>query len=122
MQAIANDFNSERAAQPRPAPMEVAQPKGSNFAPQEYYRLTQLGNAERFVNQYRNLIRYCHAYKSWLVWDGCRWQPDRDARINRFAYRTAQSIYAEAKRMVEGDFKESTQRKSRVSTRSKAWS
>ena len=35
--------------------------------------LTDLGNAERFVDQNGDRVRYCHERDEWLVWDGRRW-------------------------------------------------
>jgi putative DNA primase/helicase len=34
------------------------------------------GNAERLIAMYGEDLRYCHAFKKWLVWDGMRWAVD----------------------------------------------
>lgn len=34
------------------------------------------GNAQRFLALHRNDVRYCHAFKAWLIWDGRRWKRD----------------------------------------------
>lgn len=34
------------------------------------------GNAHRFLALHQRDVRYCHAFKSWLYWDGKRWQRD----------------------------------------------
>jgi hypothetical protein len=31
------------------------------------------GNAERLIALYGEDLKYCHAFKKWLVWDGMRW-------------------------------------------------
>ena len=37
------------------------------------FNLTDMGNAERLLHHIGSDIRYCHAWKSWLIWDGERW-------------------------------------------------
>jgi len=34
------------------------------------------GNAERLIAMYGEDLRYCHAFRKWLVWDGMRWAVD----------------------------------------------
>jgi putative DNA primase/helicase len=34
------------------------------------------GNAERLIAIYGKDLKYCHAFKKWLVWDGMRWAVD----------------------------------------------
>lgn len=58
--------------------------------------LTDLGNARRLVRLFGKNIRYCHAWKQWLVWNGKRWQPDETGELQRLAKNTALSIYEEA--------------------------
>jgi putative DNA primase/helicase len=38
--------------------------------------LTDLGNARRVVQDHGRDLRYCHPWRSWLVWDGQRWAED----------------------------------------------
>lgn len=40
------------------------------------YENTDSGNAERLVSMYGHDLRYCHAFKKWLIWDGQRWAID----------------------------------------------
>ena len=65
--------------------------------PQNGQRLTDLGNAERFVARHGNNIRFCSG-RGWFVWDGRRWDRDTTGAVNRYAYETAKSIYLEANR------------------------
>ena len=58
--------------------------------------LTDLGNGERFAAQHGANVRYCHAWKKWLVWDGTRWQLDSMGEIERLAKRTIRLIHLEA--------------------------
>ncbi|HKL86714.1 MAG TPA: phage/plasmid primase, P4 family [Treponemataceae bacterium] len=39
-------------------------------------QFTDLTNAELFVKAYRGQIRYCMAWKKWLIWDNNTWRPD----------------------------------------------
>ena len=36
-------------------------------------QFTDLTNAELFVKAYQDKIRYCLAWKKWLIWDGNAW-------------------------------------------------
>ena len=60
------------------------------------YHLTDMGNGYRFAAKHGNDLRYCHPWKTWLVWDGTRWAKDSDGEIVRRAKDTVKSIYAEA--------------------------
>ncbi len=72
-------FNGHGAAQP---------PRGHN--------LTDLGNAERFVRDHGQAVRYCYPWAKWLVWTGSRWQRDESGRVQRLAKETVRLIYREA--------------------------
>jgi len=58
--------------------------------------LTDLGNAERFVDDHKRYIRYCYAWGRWLIFDGHRWATDDDGEVERKMKRTVRGIYAEA--------------------------
>ena len=47
------------------------------------FPLTDLGNAERLVALYGKNLRYCFAWKKWLVWDGIRWNTDDTGALRR---------------------------------------
>ena len=57
---------------------------------------TEMGNAERFVDQHLETILYCHQYNSWYVWDPPIWRRDEDGAIMVMAKLTVRSIYREA--------------------------
>ncbi len=63
---------------------------------QPKFNLTDLGNAERLVHNCGCDILYCHVWKSWLIWDGKRWNVDKSDRIKQLAKDVVRSIYAEA--------------------------
>jgi P4 family phage/plasmid primase-like protien len=60
------------------------------------YWLTDLGNAERFVDIYRGRVLWCPARKSWLLWDGARWAWDERGLVRKLAHKVARSIYKDA--------------------------
>jgi putative DNA primase/helicase len=43
------------------------------------------GNAERLIAMYGEDLRFCHAFKKWLVWDGMRWAVDDTDQARRLA-------------------------------------
>lgn len=58
--------------------------------------LTDLGNAKRFALAHRDTMRYCHAWRKWLSWDGSRWRVDDTQEAFRKAKAAAVGILAEA--------------------------
>lgn len=67
--------------------------------------LTDIGNAERLVDQYGNYLKYCHHFNSWYVWTPSegRWRKDDLEQIYRAAKDVVRRIGVEATR---GDTKE----------------
>lgn len=60
------------------------------------YHCTDVGNAERFISQHGDNVRYVADWKQWILWTGTRWQLDEAHKIEALAKKTARSIYAEA--------------------------
>ncbi|MFV0445448.1 MAG: phage/plasmid primase, P4 family [Planctomycetaceae bacterium] len=58
---------------------------------------TDLANARRLAHWHRDDIRYCHAWKRWLAWDGCRFAPDEDGAVVRLAKAVADRIWNDAR-------------------------
>ena len=56
-------------------------------------QFTDLTNGELFVRENLEKIRYCAAWKKWLIWDGNTWRPD-----------DCNEIYALAKEFLRGMF------------------
>lgn len=54
---------------------------------------TDLGNAELFVRQHRDRLRYVPERGAWLVWDGNRWPPATTGEPERAAKATARSLF-----------------------------
>ena len=64
---------------------------------------TELGNAERLVARHGKDLRFCHPWKKWLAWDGCRWRLDNTGEVRRRARRTVRAIFGEAKIVDDDD-------------------
>jgi putative DNA primase/helicase len=57
---------------------------------------TDQGNADRFVAQHGENVRYVNDWGKWLIWDGTRWDVDKNLEIERLAKATVGTIYSEA--------------------------
>jgi len=66
---------------------------------------TDLGNSQRLVNTYGEIIRYCHIWKKWIVWNPQYgiWQIDVSGEVFRLAKKTIQNMYYEASNMVDSE-------------------
>lgn len=60
------------------------------------FKTTDMGNAERLVHHFGDQIRYCHAWKSWLIWDDVRWVMDETEKIRQLAKKVVRMMYKEA--------------------------
>ena len=67
------------------------------------YRLTDLGNAERFRDQHGRDLRYCRALRTWMVWTGSHWKPDSTGATERRAKDSARSILETAAKELDDD-------------------
>ncbi len=64
--------------------------------PPARFNLTDLGNAERFIEHHGEDVRYCYPWGKWLVWTGARWERDEAGKVHKRAKETVRSIYGEA--------------------------
>lgn len=80
---------------PEPAPGERRGSAPPNADPSRF-KLTDIGNAERFVDQHGDDLRYIHVQERFIVWDGSRYAPDETAEAYRRAVATVKGLYAEA--------------------------
>jgi len=53
--------------------------------------LTDLGNADRLVGAYADMMRYCPQTKRWYIWDGRKWAEDW-GRVYEFAKATVRGM------------------------------
>ncbi|NQT12370.1 MAG: DNA primase, partial [Planctomycetes bacterium] len=66
------------------------------------YKLTDLGNAQRLVEQHGEDLHFCHPWGKWLGWDKKRWAIDQTGEVERRAKATIRSMYAEAAGEADG--------------------
>jgi len=91
VQAIAKSVSSYAPAAPS------VNGNGAAVAPSPVtFKLDDTGNAERFVAQHGDDVRYDHSTEHWLIWAGTHWRQDDDGAIQRHAKTTARAIYDEA--------------------------
>ncbi len=64
---------------------------------QRTYRLDEVGNAERLVDRFGDVLRYCPQRRSWLVWDGSRWAWDEAGTVFEYARKTINALFDEAR-------------------------
>lgn len=81
----------------------VKELKKEKAAPKEAHRsgLTDLGNAERFVDLFGSDFRYCYVWGKWVTWDGTRWQVGADGEAERAAQCVPLQIHEEARAAAE---------------------
>ena len=70
---------------------------------QREFNLTDLGNAERLVHHFGEHIRFCYAWKKWLIWDGVRWAVDQSGQIHQIAKQVVRKIYREVQSVDDPD-------------------
>ena len=76
------------------------------------FRCTDIGNAQRFVDQWAEDLKYCEATRSWSAWTGTHWSSEQgNAEAMRRAKATAESIDLEVLHATDPDQK----------TRLRAW-
>lgn len=63
---------------------------------------TDLANSRRFVAWAGRDIRFCHAWKKWLIWDGKRWRIDEAGGTVRLAKRIVDSLFKFALQTQDG--------------------
>ena len=60
------------------------------------YGFTDIGNAERFVRDHSDSVRYCHPWKKWMIFDGKRWKKDESAKVEQLAKETLRKMQRDA--------------------------
>jgi putative DNA primase/helicase len=91
VQAIAKSVSSYAPAAP-----SVNGNGAAVAAPPVAFKLDDTGNAERFVTQHGDDVRYDHSTGHWYIWGGTHWRRDDDGAIQRRTKATARAIYDEA--------------------------
>lgn len=76
-------------AEPEPEPDAPTEEPGADL------HLTDMGNAERLIRRHGPDLRYCAAWKRWVVWGGETWASDGDGLVQERAKETVLAIYEE---------------------------
>ncbi len=71
--------------------------------PRAVYLHTDVGNAQRLVAMHGHDMRYVARWKTWLVWDGRRWQRDETGEVERRAKAVVRGMLQEAAQMEPGE-------------------
>ena len=71
------------------------------------YKLTDVGNAERFAAMFKDQVKYCAIYKKWFIWNGKRWEQDDTGKIITYAIECVRNIIHDADLLLEGDKRKS---------------
>jgi P4 family phage/plasmid primase-like protien len=74
-------------------------PLGDDEAPSassRSFRLTELGNAERFAARHGDWLRYVGDWGAWQAWDGKRWRRNETGREIQAAKAIVRELYAGA--------------------------
>lgn len=58
----------------------------------EHPHNTDAGNAARLARFYGDRVRYLFEQRSWLAWDGTRWEPDATGAVERYAKETVRRM------------------------------
>lgn len=90
--------NSRRCQPPFADSEVVAIAKSASSYEDSSLPFTDVGNADRFVMLFGELVRYCHDFKKWLIWDGQRWCFDETGQIIELAKVIPAAIQFEATR------------------------
>jgi len=96
--ATAQEFKQRLdAAQPITPPPPIPSQSATLGTASRETRMTDVGNAERFVRLHRENVRYCFPRRSWFVWNGALWALDTENLVMQMAKRAALGIYDEAR-------------------------
>jgi P4 family phage/plasmid primase-like protien len=69
------------------------------------YERNDSGNAKRLISAHGEDMRYCEAWKRWLVWDGLKWDDSSQCAAARLAHGIAEGMLLEARSMPDIDDK-----------------
>ena len=89
------------AGTPSPA-AAVSDPSGTVVPLPRKYKLTEMGNAERFVDRFGENVRYCPGI-GWLVWQRRVWSPDTTGEVERRMKDVARSIWDDTRTTNDRD-------------------
>jgi putative DNA primase/helicase len=75
----------------------IDDPRCNDFARERHPpALTDEGNSQRFARDWYFQVRYCDAWRAWMIFDGRQWREDDLRGIEHRAVQTIKGILAEA--------------------------
>lgn len=80
-----------------------------------FFRLSELGNAERLVYHHGKNIKYCNELE-WLIWNGKRWEQDVTKKIETLAAKTFRKLYESESEAERGWAKKCEKRSIRMNS------
>lgn len=82
------------------------------------YELSDTGNAERFIAEFGQDLRYNTDNKAWMAWDGATWRRDEKQQVKRYADVMLQEMRVESwdSRQEQGRFRELEKNCARVAS------
>lgn len=92
----------EHAGEPPPPLPDDVPPIVDSDAPpdSERYRLTEIGNGQRFARMHGGRLRYVHS-QGWLIWDGKRWASVARGDQDAAAKAVVAELYAEVAALAQ---------------------
>lgn len=64
---------------------------------------TDVANARRFLNRFRDQVRFVFPWQKWLTWTGTHWQIDNSGAVIRLAMAVADSVWHDARASLTKD-------------------
>ncbi len=86
--------------------LKIAENQVREADPDTTFKRTDLGNAERLVHRYGDIIRFCPARNKWLLWNDTHWEWDDIRQIEVLAKGTSRHIIDEAESLDGDTYKE----------------
>lgn len=99
----------DAAPPPPPAPPGVKVDEGEALEAFTPPAFTDMGNAVRLVKRHGGDLHHLHAWETWTIWDGHRWQEDKAGQIIERMKDTVRHIPDEVYLVQDGDVKEEVQ-------------
>lgn len=76
---------------------------GEYYTPKKTYDFSDTGNARRFVDTYKDLIRYNFDNKTWVVWNGKTWLKDQTQKVKNLADKMIKEMQKEYFEIFQSD-------------------
>lgn len=101
--AIATCQNTYNPQQGNPTTIAYNPETGEYYTPKKTYDYSDTGNARRFVDTYKDLIRYNFDNKTWIVWNGKTWVKDQTQKVKNLADKMIKEMQKEYFDIYEND-------------------